>query len=107
MARPKKFKVPVPLNLRIEKKIKEKAFRLAFDRKISVGQLFEQLVKAELKCVELELKCESALEKILSEIASSRESYSLNGKVLMFPKVVRAKTCRFSLRRDRAVSNSP
>jgi len=54
--------------LRIEKKIKEKAFRLAFDRKISVGQLFEQLVEAELKFVELELKCETELEKILSEI---------------------------------------
>jgi len=76
--------------LRIEKKIKEKAFRLAFDRKISVGQLFEQLVEAELKFVELELKCETELEKILSEIASSRESYSLN--VLMFPKVAREKT---------------
>lgn len=92
MARPKKFKAPVPLNLRIEKKIKEKAFRLAFDRKISVGQLFEQLVEAELKFVELELKCETELEKILSEIASSRESYSLNGKMLMFPKVAREKT---------------
>ena len=92
MARPKKFKAPAPLNLRIEKKIKEKAFRLALDRKISVGQLFEQLVEAELKFVELELKCETELEKILSEIASSRESYSLNGKVLMFPKVAREKT---------------
>ena len=92
MARPKKFKAPVPLNLRIEKKIKEKAFRLAFDRKISVGQLFEQLVEAELKFVELELKCDSELEKILSEIASRRESYSLNANVLMFPKVAREKT---------------
>ncbi len=92
MARPKKFKTPVPLNLRIERKIKEKAFRLAFDRKISVGQLFEQLVEAELKFVELELKCETELEKILSEIASSRESHSLNGKMLMFPKVAREKT---------------
>lgn len=63
---------------------------MAFDRKISVGQLFEQLVEAELKFVELELKCETELEKILSEIASSRESYSLN--VLMFPKVAREKT---------------
>ena len=78
--------------MRIEKKIKEKAFRLAFDRKISVGQLFEQLVEAELKFVELELKCETELEKILSEIASSRESYSLNGKVLMFPKAACEKT---------------
>lgn len=65
---------------------------MAFDRKISVGQLFEQLVEAELKFVELELKCETELEKILSEIASSRESYSLNGKMLMFPKVAREKT---------------
>ena len=92
MARPKKFKAPVPLNLRIEKKIKEKAFRLAFDRKISVGQLFEQLVEAELKFVELELKCETELEKILSEIAYSRELHSLNGKVLMFPKAACEKT---------------
>jgi hypothetical protein len=92
MAKPKKFRAPVPLNLRIEKKIKEKAFRLALDRKISVGELFEQLVEAELKFVELELKCESELEKILSEIASSRESYSLNGKVLMFPKAAHEKT---------------
>jgi hypothetical protein len=87
MRRTKKFKVLVPLNLHIEKKIKKKVFRLAFDRKISVGQLFEQLVEAEMKFVELELKCDSELEKILSEIASSRESYSPNSKVLMFPKV--------------------
>ena len=92
MPRTKKFEALVPLHLRIQKEIKEKAFRLAFDRKISVGQLLEQLVEAELKFVELELKCDSELKKILSEIASRRESCSLNANVLMFPKVARKKT---------------
>jgi len=47
MARPKRLKTPTSLNLLVEKRSKQTAFRLACNRKISVGRLFEQLVEAE------------------------------------------------------------
>jgi hypothetical protein len=47
MARPKRLKTPASLNLLVEKRSKQAAFRLACHQKISVGRLFEQLVEAE------------------------------------------------------------
>lgn len=44
MSRPKRIKQPVKLNLLIEQKTKRRAFKIACDRKISVGRLFEILL---------------------------------------------------------------
>jgi mannitol/fructose-specific phosphotransferase system IIA component (Ntr-type) len=49
MPRPKKLKTPSRLNLLVEGQSKKAAFRLACDRRISIGHLFEQLVDAEEK----------------------------------------------------------
>jgi hypothetical protein len=49
MARPKKLTDPKRLNLMLSAKAKRKAFKLAFDREISVGKLLETLVEAELQ----------------------------------------------------------
>ena len=48
MARPNKLTDPKRLNLLLNGKSKRKAIKLAFDRKISVGRLLEELVEAEL-----------------------------------------------------------
>mgnify|MGYP003341239824 CR=1 FL=1 len=44
MARPKRLKEPVKINLMIDKDIKNKAIELATKRGISVGRLFENWV---------------------------------------------------------------
>lgn len=41
------MKTPVKLNLLLEQKTKRRAFKLACDRKVSVGRLFEMLLDAE------------------------------------------------------------
>ena len=47
MARPHKFKSRSRLNLIVEARNKKLASKMAFDRKISQGQLFEDLLVAE------------------------------------------------------------
>lgn len=47
MARPKRLKNGVKLNLFIEMKTKRLAFKIAADRKVSVGRLFEMLLDAQ------------------------------------------------------------
>lgn len=47
MARPKRLKTPVKLNLLIEQKTKRRAFKMACEKKVSVGRLFEMLLDAE------------------------------------------------------------
>ena len=47
--RPREIKRPTRLNLLIEKSAKEKAIKLAYGRRISVGNLLENLVEKEIK----------------------------------------------------------
>lgn len=49
MARPKKLTAPERLNLLINGSSKKRAVKLAFKRNISVGQLLENLVTAEIE----------------------------------------------------------
>ena len=56
MARPKKLKAPERLNLLIDGRSKKNAFRLACDRRISIGRLFEQLIDAEIQSGNGEVK---------------------------------------------------
>lgn len=47
MARPKRLKNGVKLNLFIELKTKRLAFKMATEKKVSVGRLFEMLLDAQ------------------------------------------------------------
>jgi hypothetical protein len=47
MARPKNARATARLNLIVEPQTKRIAFKLAFQRRISAGRLFEELIVAE------------------------------------------------------------
>jgi len=55
MARPKQLRSPARLNLIVEAKTKKEAGKLAFDRRISIGHLFELLIIAEKQRADGEL----------------------------------------------------
>jgi hypothetical protein len=52
MARPKRLKSPARVQLLMDAKSKRDAFKLAFERRISLGRLVEELVEAERKRLE-------------------------------------------------------